>query len=144
MKINDDCVRDILKYLVENLTIKLTDTKGDFNKLSVHKVISHFSETYSREDVWYSLYNLEQEQYIETNGIRKHSVVGLAFADIFNVTHKGHNFYEIIQPQSVWDKTKSVLSKVGIHTLNFVESVAHDIAVETAKEIIKITITGQA
>ena len=143
MRINEDCIRDVLSYLIENLTLKLNDTKGDFEKLSMYKIIYHFQNTYSKEDVWYSLYNLEQERYIETNDIRKHSITGFAFVDIFNVTHKGHNFYESIRPQPVWDKTKSVLSKIGIHSLKFIESIAHDVAVEISKEAVKIVMTGQ-
>ena len=44
---------------------------------------------------------------------------------------------------SYTSKTKSIINKVGNHTLEFVENVAHDVAVESAKELIKGTITGQ-
>ena len=77
----------------------------------------------------------------ETDDIRSKSRNGFAFVNIYNVTHRGHEFYEIIQPESIWDKTKSVVSKVGVHTLGFIECTAHDIAVESAKQAVTIAMT---
>ena len=138
MKMNEDCIRDILKYLVENLTIKIDHNKGGFNDISMLTIMKEFEPKYAREDIWYSVYNLSQDRFIDTNDIRKQSMVGFAFVEIYNVTHRGHQFYETIQPESIWDKTKSVVSKVGVHTLGFVESVAHDVAVESAKQAVTI------
>lgn len=53
----------------------------------------------------------------------------------------GHQFYESIKPQPIWDKTKSIVSKVGVHTLGFIEGVAHDIAVESAKQAVTISMS---
>lgn len=143
MKINEECIRDILKYLIENLTIQIDKTKGGFNSLSLLSVMKEFDNKYSREDVWYSIYNLSQDRFIETNDICKQSLNGFAFVEIYNVTHRGHQFYETIQPETIWNKTKSVVSKVGVHTLNFIEGTAHDIAVESAKQAITIMMASQ-
>ena len=102
-----------------------------------------FDNKYSREDVWYSIYNLSQDRFIETNDICKQSLNGFAFVEIYNVTHRGHQFYETIQPETIWNKTKSVVSKVGVHTLNFIEGTAHNIAVESAKQAITIVMASQ-
>lgn len=141
MKMNEDCIRDILKYLVENLTIKIDHNKGGFNDMSMLAIMKEFETKYSREDIWYSVYNLSQDRFIDTNDVRKQSMVGFAFVEIYNVTHRGHQFYETIQPETIWNKTKSVVSKVGVHTLGFVESVAHDVAVESAKQAVTIMMT---
>lgn len=143
MKMNEDCIRDILKYLVENLSIKIENNKGGFNDITMLGVIKEFDNKYTKEDIWYSVYNLSQDRFIDTNDIRKQSMVGFAFVEIYNVTHRGHQFYETIQPQPLWDKTKSVISKVGVHTLGFIESVAHDVAVESAKQAVTIAMTQQ-
>ena len=138
MKMNEDCIRDILQYLVENLTIKIDKTKGGFNSITMLTVMKEFDQKYTREDIWYSVYNLSQDRFIDTNDVRKLSQTGFAYVDIYNVTHRGHQFYETIQPQPLWDKTKSVVSKVGVHTLGFIESVAHDVAVESAKQAVTV------
>lgn len=141
MKMNEECIRDILKYLVENLSIKIENNKGGFNDITMLGIIKEFDNKYTKEDIWYSVYNLSQDRFIDTNDIRKQSMVGFAFVEIYNVTHRGHQFYETIQPQPLWDKTKSVISKVGVHTLGFIESVAHDVAVESAKQAVTIVMT---
>ena len=143
MKMNEDCIRDILKYLVENLSIKIENNKGGFNDITMLGIIKEFDNKYTKEDIWYSVYNLSQDRFIDTNDIRKQSMVGFALVEIYNVTHRGHQFYETIQPQPLWDKTKSVISKVGVHTLGFIESVAHDVAVESAKQAVTIVMTQQ-
>lgn len=137
MKINEECVRDILDYLVNNLHLVIVrGIKGDFNSIDLLELMKYFDGKYTQEDVWYSAYNLEQSGYIETNNIRENSKNAFAHAYVHNVTHRGHEFYESIKPQSVWKKTKSVISKVGVHTLGFIETVAHDVAVESAKQLI--------
>ena len=143
MKMNEDCTRDILTYLVENLTIQIDEkhNKGGFNEISMLMIMKEFDNKYQCEDVWYSIYNLSQDGFIETNNIREQSRVGFAFVEIYNVTHRGHQLYETIQPENIWDKTKSVVSKVGVHTLGFIESVAHDVAVESAKQAVVIAMT---
>lgn len=57
---------------------------------------------------------------------------------IEDVTFSGYQFIESIREPSIWEKTKTVVGKVGNHTLGFIETVAHDIAVEAAKEAIAV------
>lgn len=54
---------------------------------------------------------------------------------------KFHKFLETIKPELIWNKTKSIISKVGVHTLNFIEDIAHDVAVESAKQAVTIAMT---
>ena len=96
MKINEECIRDVLSYLVDNLTIQISNNRGDFNSISLLSLMKNFEEKYSKEDIWYSIYNLSQDGFIETNDVRKQSRNGFAFVDIYNVTHRGHQFNEII------------------------------------------------
>jgi len=42
----------------------------------------------------------------------------------------------------VWKQTKDIIKNAGIHTLEFIEQVAHDVAVEAAKEMVKISMGG--
>ncbi len=144
MKLNEDCIRDVLAYLVENLSIKINGNKGGFNKISLLNVMEHFNDIYSREDIWYSVYNLYCDRFIESDDVQKQSLSGFAFVEIYNVTHRGHQLCESIQPETIWSKTKSVVSKVGVHTLGFIEGIAHDVAVESAKQAVTISMTGNS
>lgn len=104
MQIKEDCIRDILCYLIENI-----DYYWDIDhKLSVKTV---------------SLLKLYNDEKISD----KYEKKGY------------HKFYESIQSEHIWDKTKSVISKVGVHTLDFIEGVARDVAVESAKQAVTIS-----
>lgn len=141
MKIAYDISYNILLIILQ---LKIDNTKGGFNSVSMLAIMKEFDQKYTREDIWYSVYNLSQDRFIDTNDIRKQSQAGFAYVNIYNVTHRGHQFYETIQPQPLWDKTKSIVSKVGVHTLGFIESVAHDIAVESAKQAVTIMMTSKS
>lgn len=72
MRLNNDCIRDILIYLVDNLDIEITDNlKGSFNEITLLHIINLFNDTYSAKDIWYSVYCLSQSNYIETNNIKE-------------------------------------------------------------------------
>ena len=57
---------------------------------------------------------------------------------------RGYQFAETVRESNVWEKTKSIASRVGNHTLDFIEGVAHDVAVEMGKQAVVIAMTGNA
>lgn len=135
MKINIDCMREVLLFLEKNLTAILidNDTAIEFNCISaldISKGMPHFK----KEDVWYSLKMLAECDYIDINGIQGKDYFSML--NVESMTYQGHKFLESIRPQSVWNKTKSIISKVGSHTLGFVEDTAQKIAIEYAKSLI--------
>ena len=135
MKINLDCIRDILIYIEEHLTVPLHDnlTAIECNSLDVLN-LSKDLPNYKRDDIWYSVKMLTECNYIDTRGISTQTYFSMMYID--SMTYAGHKFLESIRPQSVWDKTKSIISKVGSHTLEFIEDTAQKIAIEYAKSLI--------
>lgn len=136
MKLNPDCIRDVLLYLEENLKIK----DGKIFIPITLKTLQEELTNYSSEDVFYSVYNLHQIRFIEGKINDVHNMK-MMFCDIENITYAGHQFLSNIRPQPIWEKTKSIVSKIGNHTLGFIEGVAHDIAVESAKQAVTIMMT---
>lgn len=137
MKINIDCMRDVLIYVEDHLTVILNDeeTAIKCNSLDILN-LSKALPNYKREDVWYSVKMLAECDYINTNGIDTQRYFAMMTID--SITYTGHKFIESIRPQPIWNKTKSIISKVGVHTLNFVEDTAQKIAVECVKSLIGI------
>lgn len=135
MKINVDCMRDVLLYIEENLTVTLSDDEKavECNSLDVLSVSEALSN-YCREDVWYSIKMLAECDYIDVNGIDTQDYFALMSIDA--MTYAGHKFIESIRPQTIWEKTKSIISKIGSHTLTFVEDTAQKVAIEAAKALI--------
>ena len=77
---------------------------------------------------------LAECDYINVSGVSTQKYFSMM--DVNSITYAGHKFIESIRPQTIWDKTKSIISKVGTHTLKFVEDTAQKIAVEYAKSLI--------
>jgi hypothetical protein len=60
---------------------------------------------------------------------------------IIDVTICGHNFYESVQEDTVWNKTKHIIGSVGNQTLKFIEYTAQMVATASAKQAITIMMT---
>lgn len=135
MKLNPDCIRDVLLYLEENLTIE----NHVFSSINLKMLQDNLTD-YSKEDIFYSVYNLKQIRFIEGR-INDVSNMKMMFCEIENITYAGHQFLATVRPEPIWNKTKSIISQIGVHTLGFIEGVAHDIAVESAKQAVTIMMT---
>lgn len=145
MQINEECIRDILSYLVDNLEIvKNIDNKYNYEVISVLQLIETSElNNYSPEVIIYSVNILSECGFIEGEKLQKKTMVSCADQDIINVTYMGQQFYEAIKPESVWKKTKSIVGKVGVHTLGFIENTAQMIATESAKQAVTISMMKQ-
>jgi len=122
MKLNPDCMREILLYLEEELSIDLSEKK--FKTISLLELKNKFKSDYTEEDIWYSVYNLQEVQFIEgkIQDIGKHK---MAICDIGNITWNGHQFLNDIRPKTIWNATKDGAQKIGnmsIRTLSFIAS----------------------
>ena len=141
MIINEECMRAILIKLQSELKLSFYDNKCCFLSVSVQMLIDDMKNKYKPEDIWYSVYNLAICGFIEGVNIKYMDRNSLDNLDISNITYRGHKFIESIKDENVWNKTKNIIGKVGNHTLEFIESVAHDVAVESAKQAVVIAMT---
>lgn len=126
MTLKPDCVRDILLYLEENLTIDMT--KKDFNIIDISTIYKHFEDihsNYSKEDIWYTVYNLWQVKFISGDIKPANSHSPMYFCRIENITWNGHQFLANIRPKPVWDVVTSNAKKLGgmsLQGLNLIAS----------------------
>ena len=137
MEMNIDCIRDILSFIVDTQTIddNLTIVPIQVNDIYDGEKLKN----YSKQEIFYSLTLLKEGGYILCTSSSYSNVIVLF--EVIRITYKGHTFYESIREQTVWEKTKSTAKNVGNHTLEFIESIAHDIAVEGVKTIISMNNT---
>lgn len=63
------------------------------------------------------------------------------YYEITDMSFYGIQLLEKLRPQPIWNNVKSVMAKSGIHTLEFIETLLHDVAVETAKQAVCITMS---
>lgn len=142
MQLNEECCRDILKYLIENLKIQYDPdcSKIVFMGISTEMIIDNIeSKDYLAEDIIYSICMLSECHFIDGINLNWQIALNAGEQVIFSVTYSGQKFYESIKSQSIWNKTKGIISQVGVHSLDFVEGVAHDVAVESAKQAVTIS-----
>jgi len=110
MELKADCIRDVLLYLEENLTLNIS--KGKFSIIDLEQLYSGVSEKYSKEDIWYSVYNLHQIRFIEGR-INDAAGQKMFYCEIQNITWNGHQFLNNIRPLSIWEATKIKAKQIG-------------------------------
>lgn len=122
MKLNQDCIRDLLLYLEENLTLN--------DHLSVENISL---KNYSRDELLYTADKLYEAGYI--NCMRKIYDTTDLIILISSITYEGHQFLDNIRDDKVFAKTKAILSKF--------KSVSIEVISETASKVITNIINQQ-
>lgn len=135
MKLNPDCIRDVLLYLESEFEVDLE--KHNFTKVSLKQINKHFENIYFEEDIWYTVYNLREMRFISGN-LGDAGRMLMMFCEIDNITPHGHQFLNTIRPKSIWDATKTGASKIGITSLSALGMIAGEItkAVVTRKDVV--------
>lgn len=138
MKINIDCFKDILKYCINNIDYK--EDGDSWNTICVDLTIMYEASelNYSKKDIMRTVLKLDECGFIKVLSKFPNNKPYLERCLIEDVTFRGYQFIESVKDPSIGG-TKTIAGKVGNHTINFIENVAHDVAVETAKEAIAIT-----
>ena len=113
MKLNYDCVRDVMLYLEENLIFgnPIRDTNINLN--------------YDIKDIRYSLLKLHEINYLD-GSVSKY-MDGEYSVITTDITFYGHKFIGEIQSDTIWDKTKSVSKDLGIQTINGITQIASSV-----------------
>lgn len=113
MKLNHDCVRDLL----------LTVEESDHNEiLSLHFLLpKNKLQSYSEEDIFYTIQRLVEAGYINAD---TQTYFEGQDAIISSITWNGHQFLDNIRDKSIWEKTKEKASVVGGVSLPILSEIA--------------------
>lgn len=106
MKLNNDCVRDILFCTEEN-----TGYRSSFAIPKDLEPTSQLSK-YELEEVLYHIGQCQKSGLLEA---KNYIDGGIAISDL---TPKGHDFLANIRSDTVWNDTKAVGQKIGITSLS--------------------------
>mgnify|MGYP004615281511 CR=1 FL=1 len=143
MKLNPDCMRVILKYCVEHIDYKDIGL-NQWHENSVTLAMLYNNEElkrFEKKEIMYSVMKLYEYRFITVGRVQP--MDGQKYfdsCDITDVTVTGHEFYNAIQEDTIWNKTKNIVGQVGNHTLKFIEDTAQKIAVESAKQVITLAV----
>lgn len=115
MKLNHECVRDVLLHIEENLTYGYY---MDFSAVELKQ--------YSQEELIYTADKLIEAEFI--CGSRKNYISNsLPDIRITSLTWSGHQFLDNIRDDGVWKDTKKIISKFSSVSLGLVGSIASQV-----------------
>ena len=127
MKLNPNCVRDVLIYLEDNLFVDLSNKNFKPIELKDLRQCLELREKYTEEEIWYAVFNLKEIKYIEGNIADSGSKL-MQFCEIKNITWEGHQFLNTVRPQNIWDATLQGASKLGIMSMSALSTIAMEVA----------------
>lgn len=114
MKLNNDCVRDLLLFIEGNTSVN--------NIISIRNIELN---SYDNEDLVYTAMKLEEAGYIKAK-ISKF-LDGSADVYVTELTWNGHKFLDNIRDDGVWKTTKEKISKFSSVSLSIIENVASQV-----------------
>lgn len=118
MKLNPDCVRDVL-LAVESCSFGERMTLEDLNtKLP----------QYSAEDLCYTCLKLQEGGYLELLTISALRMPMPLIKEIGSLTYFGHEFLDTIREDNNWGKVKAVAQKAGTFSLTTLGEIAKELA----------------
>ncbi|WP_410065763.1 DUF2513 domain-containing protein [Ruminococcus sp.] len=100
MKLNYDCVRELLLTLEENLVM---DDSLSYPSLTLKQVCEKMPD-FSRADIAYASTKLLEAEYIEANSIESDSkIIKIVYSSI---TYEGHQYLDSIRDSKLWSTVK--------------------------------------
>lgn len=121
MKMNHDCMRDILLHL-ENLNF---DDLVETNSIVI--------KNYSHEEIVYHVEKLLEAQYLNAYNVSTMSGRGYI---IKSITYHGHLFLDNVRPDDVWIKVKNISKSIGTVSLEILSNTAARIIISEINKLI--------
>lgn len=115
MKLKKECVRDVLKYLENNLQYN--------SSIFAHEIKL---QKYSSEDILYTCEKLYEAGFLNIK-IQKYISDEVPLIMILSITYEGHQFLDNIRDDGVWKHTKNILSKFSSVSLTLVSKIAAEV-----------------
>ena len=122
MKLNPDCVRDVL------LTLESCEFQ---ESISIETLCSRISNR-NPDDVHYTCIKLSEAGFISVQSA-KYLYGGVRVSIIEDITYAGHEFLANIRKDTVWNGVKSVAGKVGATSLFALTQIATKVVTELIK-----------
>ena len=117
MRLNPDCIRDILLYVEENT--------GYMSYIPVPRNVHNFDivlqNNYEPDEILYHIDLCEEYGYIHTDSGT------IANFYIKRLSVLGHEFLENIRQDNNWNQTKSLAKQAGSISLNVISNIASNV-----------------
>lgn len=117
MKLNYDCIRDLL------LTIEEKADDSSFDSSEIEEFATEYG--YELNVVIYHIQRLKEAEFIE-------ATISYGSNEIYNyyidyITWDGHQFIDAIRPKTVWETTTKVSKELGVSTISSLSQIASNV-----------------
>lgn len=120
MKLNHDCLRDVLLVLEDELAL---DDTMQYEDLWIGDFVNNKSLcSYTKIEIAYSVYKLSEAGYLSSGAF--YSTARNSSYYIRTVTFYGHEFIDSIRDETRWNGIKKGLSAVRDYSLSAISSIA--------------------
>ena len=116
MRLNPDCIRDIL--LQTELNPFRIESSDKFEDLPFKDF--EFLFPYSYDEVTYHLKQCDLMNFIE---LKRY----LSYTDVYDLYPEGHSFLANIRNDNNWNKTKNIAKQIGSFSLETLKDVASNV-----------------
>lgn len=130
MKLNPDCIRDILLTIEESTTLH---NDWSFGENSVNEPLL---SAYSIEELVYHISQCDKSGLIDGCQFFLGSYSGV----VSDLSPHGHQFLSDIRSDTVWNNIKAVSLKVGSNSLNAIMQIATGVITEIIKAQLGLTV----
>lgn len=133
MKLNQDCIRDIL-LACEKLLVMNDD--GTMNEIS-DKILSTYISNYDLATIKYTVKYLKEADLLNASIFEADMVAVLGFF-IYDIKPLGHEFISNIRNDTIWNKVKDYSKKVGSTSIKSLINIAEIVVSEAIKKAMGI------
>ena len=96
MKRNNECIRAVLNYVIENTSIVAEETKFDIKPTDMYAIIKGMEDTsFNKEEIIHSIIYASRCGFLDTKPITSKVNNTYAAIDIYDVTPTGYSFLGI-------------------------------------------------
>lgn len=130
MKLNTDCVRDVMLALESKLDLCEAHNSYQFVACGVDSICwSSLKGKYPETEVAYTVLQLAESGYIVTNSqsLCNKSLGLLDVGSVLYITPKGHEFIERIRDNDRWKTVKKGASAIRDYSLSALSSIAEGV-----------------
>lgn len=122
MKLDHDCVRDLLLFLEKTANVKVdSDECIEIEAVWFSEICSGLTQ-YPKEVVFYALQKLDEGGYIDASIFPADDAIENLCVN--SITYAGHEFLDGIRSKKRWDFIKKGLRVVGSYSLSTASSIA--------------------
>lgn len=114
MKLNPDCIRDIL-LVIENTTTYHDSWDWDFDNFD-----EPLLNNYSHEEILYHILQCKKAGLVD--GCEFY--FGADAGTVCDLSPYGHQFLADIRSESVWNKTKDIAQNIGSNSLDVLKQIS--------------------